>query len=142
MTFDPDKILQSKREFRQRLAARPIEEKLAMLDALRERALAIRPMPPTPKPEALHEESPSYLGRNQNEGERYCSPRRQTSHQFYIPKLYVLIIHGSESSSIAEMFALKPEFALENHLVRHLLSCHAGIIKSMKTEPVSSAVHS
>ena len=39
MTFDLAKILQSKRAFRQRLAARPIEEKLAMLDALRARAL-------------------------------------------------------------------------------------------------------
>jgi hypothetical protein len=43
MTFDLAKIQQSKREFRQRLAALPIAEKLAMLDALRERALAIRP---------------------------------------------------------------------------------------------------
>jgi hypothetical protein len=43
MTFDLAKIQQSKREFRQRLAARPIEEKLALLDALRERSLAIRP---------------------------------------------------------------------------------------------------
>jgi hypothetical protein len=42
MSLDSAKILQSKRDFRQRLAARPIEEKLAMLDALRERALAIR----------------------------------------------------------------------------------------------------
>jgi len=42
MTFDPAKILQSKRAFRQRLAARPIEEKLAMLDALRDRAIALR----------------------------------------------------------------------------------------------------
>ena len=42
MTFDLQKILQSKREYRQRLAARPIAEKLAMLDALRERLLAIR----------------------------------------------------------------------------------------------------
>ena len=42
MTFDLAKILQSKREFRERLAARPIAEKLAMLDALRERELAIR----------------------------------------------------------------------------------------------------
>ena len=46
MTFDPAMILQSKREFRQRLAARPIEEKLAMLDALRGRTLAIRPARP------------------------------------------------------------------------------------------------
>jgi len=46
MTFDLAKILQSKREFRERLAARPIAEKLAMLDVLRERALALRPARP------------------------------------------------------------------------------------------------
>jgi hypothetical protein len=45
MTFDLVKILESKREFRRRAGARPIEDKLAMLDALRERALAIRPRP-------------------------------------------------------------------------------------------------
>jgi hypothetical protein len=43
MTFDLDRILQSKRELRQRLRSLPIAEKLAMLDALRERALALRP---------------------------------------------------------------------------------------------------
>ena len=59
MTFDLAKILQSKRAFRQRLAGRPIEEKLAMLDALRERALALRPSPPTPHADLLREESPS-----------------------------------------------------------------------------------
>ena len=42
MTFDPARILESKRAFRRQLAARPIAEKLAMLDALRERQLAIR----------------------------------------------------------------------------------------------------
>ena len=42
MTFDLNKIMQSKREFRPRLAAKPIEEKLAMLDALRARAIALR----------------------------------------------------------------------------------------------------
>jgi hypothetical protein len=60
MTFDIAKILQSKREFRQRLAARPIEEKLAMLDALRERALAIRPSRPASEAGVLREESPPY----------------------------------------------------------------------------------
>jgi hypothetical protein len=60
MTFDLAKILQSKREFRRRLAALPIEEKLALLDALRECALGIRPAPPVSKPEALHEEAPAY----------------------------------------------------------------------------------
>lgn len=60
MTFDLAKILQSKREFRQRLAARPIAEKLAMLDALRERALALRPTQPAPEAGALREESSRY----------------------------------------------------------------------------------
>jgi len=41
MTFDLTRILESKREYRKRLAARPIEEKLAMLDALRARALVL-----------------------------------------------------------------------------------------------------
>jgi hypothetical protein len=60
MTFDLANILQSKREFRQRLAARPIEEKLALLDALRERALTLRPAPPAQPAGALREEPPMY----------------------------------------------------------------------------------
>ena len=60
MTFNLAKILQSKREFRKRLAARPIVEKLAMLDALRERALAIRPTQPAGEASGLREESPPY----------------------------------------------------------------------------------
>ena len=60
MTFDLAKILQSKRAFRQRLAARPIEEKLAMLDALRERALALRSSGPAAGAGTLHEEPPPY----------------------------------------------------------------------------------
>ena len=42
MSFELEKILRSKRAFRRELAARPIAEKLRMLDALRERELAIR----------------------------------------------------------------------------------------------------
>jgi hypothetical protein len=60
MTFDLAKILQNKREYRQRLAARTIAAKLAMLDALRERALAIRPARPASEEGAPGEESPSY----------------------------------------------------------------------------------
>lgn len=60
MTFDLAKILESKRAFRQRLAARPITEKLAMLDALRERALALRPTQPALTSGALREEPPPY----------------------------------------------------------------------------------
>ena len=60
MTFNPAKILQSKRAFRQRLAAQPIEEKLAMMDALRERALALRSSELAAGARALHEEPPPY----------------------------------------------------------------------------------
>jgi hypothetical protein len=42
MSFDLRRILESKRAQRRRLAARPVAEKLQMLDALRERAVAIR----------------------------------------------------------------------------------------------------
>ena len=60
MTFDLAKILESKREFRQRLAARPIAEKLAMLDALRERTLAIRPARPSSEQGVLREQPPPH----------------------------------------------------------------------------------
>jgi hypothetical protein len=43
MISDLEAILESKRRYRQRLASRPIAEKLRMLDALRERALLLRP---------------------------------------------------------------------------------------------------
>ena len=42
MSFDLEKILASKRALRCDLAARPIAEKLRLLDALRERALTLR----------------------------------------------------------------------------------------------------
>ena len=42
MKVDPERIGESKRDFRRRLAARPIAEKLRLLDSLRQRALAIR----------------------------------------------------------------------------------------------------
>ncbi len=42
MSLDLQKILESKRALRRSLAARPIAEKLRILDALRERELAIR----------------------------------------------------------------------------------------------------
>ena len=42
MTFDLQKILESKRALRRDLAARPVAEKLRMLDAMREREVAIR----------------------------------------------------------------------------------------------------
>ena len=42
MKFDINEMIKSKEAFRQRLAALPIAEKLRLLDAMRERALAIR----------------------------------------------------------------------------------------------------
>lgn len=42
MSFDLARILESKRQFRERLAARPVAEKLAMLDAMRARHLSIQ----------------------------------------------------------------------------------------------------
>jgi hypothetical protein len=43
MSFDFDEMLRSKQALRQRLTSLPIAEKLRLLDALRARAIAIRP---------------------------------------------------------------------------------------------------
>jgi hypothetical protein len=68
MTFDIAKIVQSKREFRRRLAALPIEEKLAMLDALRERMMIIRSARSVANEDALHEKTtPYYVGGENSE---------------------------------------------------------------------------
>jgi hypothetical protein len=61
MTSDLQAILESKRRYRQRLAARPITEKLRMLDALRERALILRP---APSPVLREEPTPYHTGKN------------------------------------------------------------------------------
>ena len=42
MSFDLQKMLESKRALRRQLAGRPVAEKLRMLDALRQRALTLR----------------------------------------------------------------------------------------------------
>jgi len=62
MSFDIQRILESKRALRQRLAARPVVEKLRLLDAMRERALAIRNASPATPTEStlIHEEPASY----------------------------------------------------------------------------------
>ena len=41
MTYDLQKIFESKRQFRRELAALPVEEKLRLLDALHERHLTL-----------------------------------------------------------------------------------------------------
>jgi hypothetical protein len=60
MSFDLNSILASKRALRRQLAARPVAEKLRMLDALRERTLAIRSAKPAPGAGELREEPPPY----------------------------------------------------------------------------------
>lgn len=61
MTFDLPQILASKRAFRHALAARDITEKLRMLDALHERALALRAhRRAAPETNALQEGSAPY----------------------------------------------------------------------------------
>jgi hypothetical protein len=42
MTFDLKRMVESKKTLRRKLAGRPVAEKLAMLDALRERTVALR----------------------------------------------------------------------------------------------------
>jgi len=56
MSFDLQKMLESKRALRRQLAARPVAEKLRMLDALRERELAIRGRAAHPDPSSLRAE--------------------------------------------------------------------------------------
>ena len=62
MTFDLTRILESKRAFRRQLAERPIAEKLAMLDTLRERELALQHAGPSAAGSAgvLHEKPAPY----------------------------------------------------------------------------------
>ena len=68
MSFDLQKILESKRALRRNLAARPVAEKLRMLDALRERALAIGIHASPATADTLREKSPDY--RTQQPGKR------------------------------------------------------------------------
>ena len=61
MSFDLTNVLASKNALRRELAARPIAEKLRMLDALRERAIALRGDTATPaRSNRVAEESPAY----------------------------------------------------------------------------------
>ena len=60
MSFDLQKILESKRALRRDLAARPVAEKLRMLDALRERELAIRGRTMPSAANVVREESTPY----------------------------------------------------------------------------------
>lgn len=56
MTFDRQQILESKETRRRYLASRPVAEKLRLLDAMRERELAIRGIFYSPKLKVVREE--------------------------------------------------------------------------------------
>lgn len=56
MSLDLQKILESKRALRRKLAALPVGEKLRMLDTLRERELTIRGRAIPADSSALHDE--------------------------------------------------------------------------------------
>ena len=59
MSFDLQHVLESKRALRQRLAALPIADKLRLLDAMRERAIAIRAANHR-QTTTVHEQDPGY----------------------------------------------------------------------------------
>jgi hypothetical protein len=59
VSLDLQKIIEAKRALRRNLAARPIAEKLRMLDALRERELAIRGRTGHPASAAALREKPT-----------------------------------------------------------------------------------
>ena len=56
MLFDLQKIIESKRAYRARLAGRPIGEKLRMLDAMREREISLRDSAPHSQSTVVREE--------------------------------------------------------------------------------------
>ncbi len=60
MSFDLQKMLESKSALRRNLAARTVAEKLRMLDVMRERELAIRGNAPHSDDTAVREISPPY----------------------------------------------------------------------------------
>lgn len=60
MSFDFQKIFDSKAAYRRKLAYLPIGEKLTLLDAMRERAIAIRNATPASGSSVLHEDPTPY----------------------------------------------------------------------------------
>ena len=60
MNFDFDRVWKSKRALRERLAAKPVAEKLHLLDAMRERAVAIRSAS-SKRSATVQEQPPDYV---------------------------------------------------------------------------------
>jgi len=66
VSFDWQRITDSKQAYRRKLAALPIVEKLRLLDAMRERALAIRNAG-VEKPAVIQEAPPPYAPETSDE---------------------------------------------------------------------------
>jgi hypothetical protein len=62
MTFDLQHVIESKRAYRRSLAQRPVAEKLAMLDELRDRTRAIRAAAARREATVVRESPPEYRG--------------------------------------------------------------------------------
>jgi hypothetical protein len=60
MTFDLQRVIESKRAYRRSLAQRPVAEKLAMLDELRDRTRAIRAAAARREATVVRESPPEY----------------------------------------------------------------------------------
>jgi hypothetical protein len=60
MNFNLEQILASKRALRQKLAVRPLAEKLRLLDELRERELTLRRSAPPGTANVVREQPPTY----------------------------------------------------------------------------------
>ena len=60
MSLDLQRILASKRALRQKLAARPVAEKLRLLDDLRERELTLRRARPHPAANTVRDQPAKY----------------------------------------------------------------------------------
>jgi hypothetical protein len=69
MNFDLKQMLESKKALRRKLASRPVAEKLAMLDALRERAVALLEAGDHMRDSAVNE-APEKYRTGQNKGKR------------------------------------------------------------------------
>jgi len=76
MSFDLEKIIESKRALRRKLAAAPVAEKLGMLDTVRERELAIRGRVVRSDASIVREDPAPYLSGHK---ENVTTPRVQES---------------------------------------------------------------
>jgi hypothetical protein len=79
MTFDLKRMLESKKALRSKLAGCPLAEKLDMLDALRERALAFRKAGEVMHHTVVHEAPEKYRTEQKTVAHFNMEPHRSVS---------------------------------------------------------------